>query len=1026
MNTTKNLIFITGVLFFNNLFSQFTPGSVGYDALANTKSPQVSEFIKYGNIPMNLYIGEAQIDIPLYNINTRNKPVKISLGYNSSGFIPNKRPDMVGLNWHLNVGGVISRTINSTPDDQIGASATNGGIAGQLQNGFIVGITKKRQCLPLYSNDDLFNFNPAAGMFKLDFDYYLKGCNIQEDYEGNPDIFNFNFDGKTGKFFMANDGEFKIVSESGKKMRIDISNMSFQPYTNLCKPLASEIKITDDEGNVYYFGGSSSNLEYNIFLNASDVNSNSSQSGVPIITSWFLTKIEYQNGEVINYKYRDDSILTSGFCNNQAMEWHGAQTSPAMVNKRNFILYNESNLQDFKCVTAPGAGNINLDCITTESSTKAYSLTKKVILDEVQGTDFKFIFNYSQQPYKFFNRTFGSFFSSTKDLQLDAIVLYDRNLQEINRFSFKYSLKGGTTATGSNPRLFLDELVEKNKNPYIFEYNLDSNIILPSPVTKQIDHWGFYNGKIGNEPSNVYLFPATTQTPQGDEIITSDIRDANVNFSIIGSLKKITYPTKGATNFEYEANQYTSRIERLSSNNFMPKVINTSGVAGGIRVYRTYDQDENGTVFNDKTFNYENSILQNWPRYVMILENGYQKYGFFRSVSINSALYENGLINYSKVTENFTNNGKIVTEFTNYVSNPDINDFNIKIISNHPLAVSNNNELMKNYIGLFYNDTSVERGKLKSKTIFDNSNNIKRIENFIYNQSPNRFSNFTTVLHNSGICSQANKLYYYQNDLSKKEIIEYLDGKQLKTEANYYYENDSHQNLTRENKVLPDGNKIEVGYSYAHEKGNQLMISKNMISYPLETITTQVANGVTKTLSRTETIYPTSVPTPQTGNLVLPTSVFSYDLQNNPVTEVTYDQYDSKGNLQQYTTKDGISTVIIWGYNQTKPIAKIENAKLSDINPSVINAIVGASDTDAAAGTNNDETNLLNAFKDFRNALPNYQITTYTYDPLIGVRSITPPSGIRESYLYDSANRLEKVVDANGKVLKEMKYNYKN
>lgn len=282
MNTTKNLIFITGVLFFNNLFSQFTPGSVGYDALANTKSPQVSEFIKYGNIPMNLYIGEAQIDIPLYNINTRNKPVKISLGYNSSGFIPNKRPDMVGLNWHLNVGGVISRTINSTPDDQIGASATNGGIAGQLQNGFIVGITKKRQCLPLYSNDDLFNFNPAAGMFKLDFDYYLKGCNIQEDYEGNPDIFNFNFDGKTGKFFMANDGEFKIVSESGKKMRIDISNMSFQPYTNLCKPLASEIKITDDEGNVYYFGGSSSNLEYNIFLNASDVNSNSSQSGVPI------------------------------------------------------------------------------------------------------------------------------------------------------------------------------------------------------------------------------------------------------------------------------------------------------------------------------------------------------------------------------------------------------------------------------------------------------------------------------------------------------------------------------------------------------------------------------------------------------------------------------------------------------------------------------------------------------------------------------------------------------------------------
>jgi YD repeat-containing protein len=53
-------------------------------------------------------------------------------------------------------------------------------------------------------------------------------------------------------------------------------------------------------------------------------------------------------------------------------------------------------------------------------------------------------------------------------------------------------------------------------------------------------------------------------------------------------------------------------------------------------------------------------------------------------------------------------------------------------------------------------------------------------------------------------------------------------------------------------------------------------------------------------------------------------------------------------------------------------------------------------------------------------------VTTYTYDPLIGVTSITPPSGIRESYIYDSANRLQKVIDVNGKVLKEMKYNYKN
>ena len=44
---------------------------------------------------------------------------------------------------------------------------------------------------------------------------------------------------------------------------------------------------------------------------------------------------------------------------------------------------------------------------------------------------------------------------------------------------------------------------------------------------------------------------------------------------------------------------------------------------------------------------------------------------------------------------------------------------------------------------------------------------------------------------------------------------------------------------------------------------------------------------------------------------------------------------------------------------------------------------------------------------------------------MIGVTSITPPNGIREIYHYDAANRLEKVVDINGNILKEYKYQYK-
>ncbi|MCJ7936204.1 MAG: hypothetical protein MUW56_21875 [Chryseobacterium sp.] len=215
----------------------------------------------------------------------------------------------------------------------------------------------------------------------------------------------------------------------------------------------------------------------------------------------------------------------------------------------------------------------------------------------------------------------------------------------------------------------------------------------------------------------------------------------------------------------------------------------------------------------------------------------------------------------------------------------------------------------------------------------------------------------------------------------------------------------------------------EATYLYAHEKDNQKLINAHMINIPLETTITSKKNvsDVGKIISRSETKY-------DDATNLLASSVLSYDLQNNTVsTKVTYDQYDSKGNPEQYTTKDGIPVTIIWGYNQTFPIAKIEGAKLSDITQSLIDNIVIASNTDAAA-SNSDETPFLSVLDNFRkdSSFYNYQITTYTYDPFIGVASITPPSGIREIYKYDSAKRLEKVMDVNGKVLKEFKYHYKN
>lgn len=383
-------------------------------------------------------------------------------------------------------------------------------------------------------------------------------------------------------------------------------------------------------------------------------------------------------------------------------------------------------------------------------------------------------------------------------------------------------------------------------------------------------------------------------------------------------------------------------------------------------------------------------------------------------------------VTYTDITELIENKSAIERKFSFY-ENTD--PFIGRAPEIYNIPKTNSGELKSNLL-LEENIYKFENGiynKTINKTYKYDYNQVKTLksyvfkENFTYYPDPNLQDQLINISHG-----------YYENyygfyNPTQIKTIEYLSNNQsLTTTITNSYANPNHYQLTSSQTEFPDQTTEEISYSYAHEKGNQLMIDKNMIGIPLISQTKKNNNAV----SKTETIYPTSVPTATTGNLVLPTSVITYDLPNLIVgsTEITYDKYDDKGNLLQYTTKNGVPVTIIWGYNKTQPIAKIEGVELSNIQQPLIDLIVSESDTDALAGTNNDETAILNALATFRNSYPRHHVTTFTYDLLIGVRSITPPSGIREVYIYDSANRLKEIREQSqtGKILKEYQYNYKH
>ena len=52
-------------------------------------------------------------------------------------------------------------------------------------------------------------------------------------------------------------------------------------------------------------------------------------------------------------------------------------------------------------------------------------------------------------------------------------------------------------------------------------------------------------------------------------------------------------------------------------------------------------------------------------------------------------------------------------------------------------------------------------------------------------------------------------------------------------------------------------------------------------------------------------------------------------------------------------------------------------------------------------------------------------VTTFTYDPLVGVTSTTDPKGRTTYYEYDGLGRLKRTVDAGGNVLGQNAYHYR-
>jgi len=257
--------------------------------------------------------------------------------------------------------------------------------------------------------------------------------------------------------------------------------------------------------------------------------------------------------------------------------------------------------------------------------------------------------------------------------------------------------------------------------------------------------------------------------------------------------------------------------------------------------------------------------------------------------------------------------------------------------------------------------------------------------------------------------------------------------------TNYKYDNPLHKNLTETQTINSKGQQIITTNQYPSDQpeGNDmttsdynLMVSKNI----LNPIIKQQTKLDTNLLSTQVTTYKKwnldvnqdNIP----DDIFLPKYVKTAKGTNSLENRIQYHSYYPDGNIQELSKTDGTHIVYIWGYNNQYPIAMIENAVYNEVSSYVTDLQNKSNlDTDHCLDTQAcKEKELRDALNNMRNDATyktKWQVTTYTYNPLIGMTSSTDPKGYTLYYTYDAAGRLQFVKDKNDNILSENQYNYK-
>ena len=252
--------------------------------------------------------------------------------------------------------------------------------------------------------------------------------------------------------------------------------------------------------------------------------------------------------------------------------------------------------------------------------------------------------------------------------------------------------------------------------------------------------------------------------------------------------------------------------------------------------------------------------------------------------------------------------------------------------------------------------------------------------------------------------------------LLSSEVEKWMDNDGTRSQSTQYaYHNLPYLQPDQIITLNTEGERITKNVKYAYNYpgvsiyDQMKSASVNMVSQPIEEIVTNTVLG--KEIGRTVTNYGLI----NEGNgFIAPISVQKSSHGAALETEVTFDKYDTNGNILQLTPKTGLVKSYLWGYNYKYPIAEFDG----------VDYLTATSGVNVATlQTQIDEAQLKTTLSALRTANPTAMMSSFIYKPLIGLSSQTGANGISKSFIYDDYGRLDMIKDQNDNVIKKYEYN---